>query len=213
MSKRHSRIGMELTSASYQKLIRRANYLGTTPTSIVYLMFYLYQDIDLSEGELEEELNSIQSDTKKKGLAIQLQPYLENIIKVKRRYFFTNPQFISAYCNRFLKNGIGKWKELEQKQGKRTAIFLIDSNLNEWFVNFSKETKISQTTLLNYALMVADSDNFYVAKKSEREEKGVYLTESSLETIEQYEYEKRASIIENCIRFFQDLNCNIKLEN
>ncbi|MDN6731384.1 MAG: hypothetical protein L0L39_04295, partial [Atopostipes suicloacalis] len=96
MSKRHSRIGMELTSASYQKLIRRANYLGTTPTSIVYLMFYLYQDIDLSEGELEEELNSIQSDTKKKGLAIQLQPYLENIIKVKRRYFFTNPQFISA---------------------------------------------------------------------------------------------------------------------
>ena len=204
MSKRYSRIGLELTSAGYQKLIKRANYLGTTPTSIVYLMFYLYQDINLSEDELEKELNSIQSDNEKKSLAIQLQPYLESIIKDKRRYFFTNPEFISAYCNNFLENEIGEWKELEQKQAKRTAIFLMDPKLNDWFVNFSKETKISQTTLLNYALMVTDSYGPYVPKKNIREEKGVYLTGSSLKKIEQYEYEKRASIIENCIHFFQD---------
>lgn len=204
MRKRHSRIGLELTGNSYQKLIRRANYLGTTPTSIVYLMFYLYQDINLSEDELEKELNSIESDNEKKSLAIQLQPYLESIIKVKRRYFFTNPEFISAYCNNVLRSEIGEWKELKQKQAKRTAIFLIDPNLSDWFVNFSKETKVSQTTLLNYGLMVADSHNPHIPKKNDQEEKGVYLTGSSLETIEQYEYDKRASVIENCIHFFQD---------
>lgn len=204
MSKRNSRIGLELTNANYQKLIRRANYLGTTPTSIVYLMFYLYQDINLSEGEIEKELNSIESDNEKKSLAIQLQPYLESIIKVKRRYFFTNPEFISAYCNSFLENKIDEWKELEHKQTKRTAIFSIDSNLNDWFVKFSKETKISQTTLLNYALMVADSRDLHTLKKNDQEEKGVYLTESNIESIKQYEYAKRASIIESCIHFFQD---------
>ena len=204
MSKRHSRITLDLTDANYQKLIRRANYLGATPTSVVYLIFYLYQDTNLNEDELTKELEFVRADNERKSLAIALQPYLEGIIKIKRRYFFTNPEFISAYVNHFLKNETDEWQEMEEKQAKRTAIFWIDPNLNNWFVNFAKETRISQTTLLNYALMVSNSLKPYSSKKSNREQKGVHLTEGSLEAIEKLEYEKRASVIENSIRFFQE---------
>lgn len=199
------RIEVSLTSNSYQKLIRRINYLGSNRTNVLLLSIFLYQDSKLSEDEVSEQLEKIEKDNETEIFYITALPYTQNIFKHKKRFFFTFDEYVSAFLNILLEVEDLDWKELDNKQPKTTAIYSLDKGLVEWLDKFSKKTGISQSTLLNYSFMNPVPFEPYIVDTKNKVRKGVYLTKSNAERLKDFETAKIPSIIEQQIRVLKTL--------
>lgn len=199
------RIEVSLTKRNYQKLIRRMNYLASNRTNIVLLCIFLYQDSELTEDRINKQLEKIKEDKEKETFYFMALPYVQNIFKHKKRYFFSLDEYVSAFLNALLEEEELNWEELEKKQPKITSIYSIDKNLVDWLEKFSEKTGISQTTLLNYSFMNPIRFEPYIVGKKNKVRKGVYLTQSNFERFKDVETAKRPSIVEEQIKALKTL--------
>lgn len=205
MSDRMStRLQVELTEENYQRVVERANYLGTSLTSIILLTFYLYQEVSLEEPEIEKQLEYIQAEKKYFKVAITIVDSLEETLKYKRRYFYTLSEYLSAYLNYLLETKSEGWQRSSEPIVKKSNTFLIDLALDDWISNFAKEIGVGQTTLFNYALtFVKPSKKSYSTKN--KKQKGIYLTEINRDFLGELSAGERQTIIENCVLYYQKL--------
>ncbi|MCA9767119.1 MAG: hypothetical protein KC455_11965 [Carnobacterium sp.] len=198
------RFEVSLTKKNYQKLIGRMNYLSSNRTNIILLCIFLYQDSELSEDRINEQLEKIKEDNEKESFYFMALPYIQNIFKHKKRYFFTLDEYVSAFLSTILEEE-ANWEELDKKQPKTTSIYSLDKDLVDWLGKFSEKTGISQTTLLNYSFMNPIQFEPYIVGIKNKVRKGLYLTQSNFERFKGVETAKRPSIVEEQIKALKTL--------
>lgn len=199
------RFEVSLTKKNYQKLIGRMNYLSSNRTNIILLCIFLYQDSELSEDRINEQLEKIKEDNEKESFYFMALPYIQNIFKHKKRYFFTLDEYVSAFLGAILEEEEANWEELDKKQPKTTSIYSLDKDLVDWLGKFSEKTGISQTTLLNYSFTNPIQFEPYIVGIKNKVRKGLYLTQSNFERFKGVETAKRPSIVEEQIKALKTL--------
>lgn len=199
------RFNVALTSKHYQTLVRRMNYLGSNRTSTILLSLFLYQDSELSEEHVRTQLENVTADLDKEEFYFQGLTYIVDIFKHKKLFLYSLDKYVTAFLNELLEKEDAHWKEANQKQKKFTCIYSVDKGLADWLVQFSSETGISQTTLVNYSLMHAIPPERLVSRTGEKQDKGFYLTRTNFDKINAEKEFERAMVLENHIKALQTL--------
>ncbi|PJK24535.1 hypothetical protein CV769_14990 [Enterococcus mundtii] len=194
------RIYLKMSDSNYQKLIRRVNYLGSTRTNVILMSLFLYQDSDLTEEQVYDNLTEIDFDTEQHEFYFEINSYFLTIFKNKQRYLFSLDEYLAAFLNALLNEDDDTCKEADTKQPKIRRVYHIDESLEQWLSSFSEETGIVQTTLLNYSFMYRLSDYQKRSNESNKVKKGLFLTQPSLDYLQSFEDYSVAEIIENHIK-------------
>ena len=197
------RLDVELTQENYQRLEKRINYLGSTRTNAILLSFFIYHDLELTELQIKEQLNSISSDPGSEKIYFKIHPYMLNKFKNKKAYLYSLNDYITAYLNVLLEDQSVDWKESEQQQRKVSSAYHLDEALTNWLACFSDKTGISQSTFLNYSFMHPIQDEFYTVETKNKVRKGVRLTLASLDYLKEQKDFERPAIIEAHIKEIQ----------
>lgn len=194
------RIYLKMSDSNYQKLIRRVNYLGSTRTNVILMSLFLYQDSDLTEEQVYDNLTEIDFDTEQHEFYFEINSYFLTIFKNKQRYLFSLDEYLAAFLNALLNEDDDTCKEADTKQPKIRRVYHIDESLEQWLSSFSEETGIVQTTLLNYSFMYRLPDYQKRSNESNKVKKGLFLTQPSLDYLQSFEDYSVAEIIENHIK-------------
>lgn len=202
-----TRLQVKLTKENYRRVEKRANYLGTSLTSIILLTYYLYQDTNLNEAEIEKQLSKIQKKSEDFKVAINITDSLEDILKYKQRYFYTLTEYLSAFLNNLLEASSDEWKESNSKQIKKRAIYSVDKDLNEWITAFSKRIGVGQTTLFNYALLFDKATKKLCQKTpfTNKEEKGFYLIQENIDYLKELTTADKKRVLNSCICYYKKI--------
>lgn len=193
------RIYLKMSDANYQKLIRRVNYLGSTRTNIILMSLFLYQDSELIEEQIYDNLTEIDFDNDKHEFYFEINSYFLTIFKTKQRFLFNLDEYISAFLNALLNEDDESCKEAATKQPKIRRVYSIDESLVNWLSTFSEETGIVQTTLLNYSFMYQLPEYQKRNNDSNKVKKGLFLTQPSLDYLQSFKNYSVGEIIENHI--------------
>lgn len=199
------RIYLKMSDSNYQKLIRRVNYLGSTRTNVILMSLFLYQDSDLTEEQVYDNLTEIDFDTEQHEFYFEINSYFLTIFKNKQRYLFSLDEYLAAFLNALLNEDDDTCKETDTKQPKIRRVYHIDESLEQWLSSFSEETGIVQTTLLNYSFMYRLSHYQKRSNESNKIKKGLFLTQPSLDYLQSFEDYSVAEIIENHIKALQGI--------
>ena len=199
------RLDVELTRENYQRLEKRTNYLGSTRTNAILLSFFIYNDLELTEIQVTEQLDRISSDSESEKIYFKILPYMLDQFKNKKMYLYSLNNYITAYLNILLEDKEIDWKESEQQQKKISSAYYLDETLANWLASFSDQTGISQSTFLNYSFMHSIPDNLYTTESKDKIRKGVRLTLASLDYIKKQKNLERSAIIEAHIKEIQHL--------
>ena len=194
------RIYLKMSDSNYQKLIRRVNYLGSTRTNVILMSLFLYQDSDLTEEQVYDNLTEIDFDTEQHEFYFEINSYFLTIFKNKQRYLFSLDEYLAAFLNALLNEDDDSCKEADTKQPKIRRVYHIDETLEQWLSSFSEETGIVQTTLLNYSFMYRLPHYQKRSNESNKIKKGLFLTQPSLDYLQSFEDYSVAEIIENHIK-------------
>lgn len=194
------RIYLKMSDSNYQKLIRRVNYLGSTRTNVILMSLFLYQDSDLTEEQVYDNLTEIDFDTEQHEFYFEINSYFLTIFKNKQRYLFSLDEYLAAFLNALLNEDDDTCKEADTKQPKIRRVYHIDESLEQWLSSFSEETGIVQTTLLNYSFMYRLPHYQKRSNESNKIKKGLFLTQPSLDYLQSFEDYSVAEIIENHIK-------------
>ncbi|MFL2138962.1 MULTISPECIES: hypothetical protein [Carnobacteriaceae] len=194
------RIYLKMSDSNYQKLIRRVNYLGSTRTNVILMSLFLYQDSDLTEEQVYDNLTEIDFDTEQHEFYFEINSYFLTIFKNKQRYLFSLDEYLAAFLNALLNEDDDTCKETDTKQPKIRRVYHIDESLEQWLSSFSEETGIVQTTLLNYSFMYRLPHYQKRSNESNKIKKGLFLTQPSLDYLQSFEDYSVAEIIENHIK-------------
>ena len=199
------RIYLKMSDSNYQKLIRRVNYLGSTRTNVILMSLFLYQDSDLTEEQVYDNLTEIDFDTEQHEFYFEINSYFLTIFKNKQRYLFSLDEYLAAFLNALLNEDDDTCKETDTKQPKIRRVYHIDESLEQWLSSFSEETGIVQTTLLNYSFMYRLPHYQKRSNESNKIKKGLFLTQPSLDYLQSFEDYSVAEIIENHIKALQGI--------
>lgn len=199
------RIYLKMSGSNYQKLIRRVNYLGSTRTNVILMSLFLYQDSDLTEEQVYDNLTEIDFDTEQHEFYFEINSYFLTIFKNKQRYLFSLDEYLAAFLNALLNEDDDTCKETDTKQPKIRRVYHIDESLEQWLSSFSEETGIVQTTLLNYSFMYRLPHYQKRSNESNKIKKGLFLTQPSLDYLQSFEDYSVAEIIENHIKALQGI--------
>lgn len=194
------RIYLKMSNSNYQKLIRRVNYLGSTRTNVILMSLFLYQDSDLTEEKVYDNLTEIDFDKEQHEFYFEINSYFLTIFKNKQRYLFSLDEYLAAFLNALLNEDDDTCKETDTKQPKIRRVYHIDESLEQWLSSFSEETGIVQTTLLNYSFMYRLPHYQKRSNESNKIKKGLFLTQPSLDYLQSFEDYSVAEIIENHIK-------------
>lgn len=194
------RIYLKMSDSNYQKLIRRVNYLGSTRTNIILMSLFLYQDSELTEEQIHDNLTEIDFDNDKHEFYFEINSYFLTIFKSKQRFLFSLDEYISAFLNALLNEDDESCKEADTKQPKIRRVYYIDELLESWLSTFSEETGIVQTTLLNYSFMYKLPEYQKKNNDSNKVKKGLFLTQPSLDYLQSFEDYSVSEVIENHIK-------------
>ncbi|MFL2106577.1 hypothetical protein [Mycobacteroides abscessus] len=194
------RIYLKMSDSNYQKLIRRVNYLGSTRTNVILMSLFLYQDSDLTEEQVYDNLTEIDFDKEQHEFYFEINSYFLTIFKNKQRYLFSLDEYLAAFLNALLNEDDDTCKETDTKQPKIRRVYHIDESLEQWLSSFSEETGIVQTTLLNYSFMYRLPHYQKRSNESNKIKKGLFLTQPSLDYLQSFEDYSVAEIIENHIK-------------
>lgn len=194
------RIYLKMSDSNYQKLIRRVNYLGSTRTNVILMSLFLYQDSDLTEEQVYDNLTEIDFDKEQHEFYFEINSYFLTIFKNKQRYLFSLDEYLAAFLNALLNEDDDTCKETDTKQPKIRRVYHIDESLEQWLSSFSEETGIVQTTLLNYSFMYRLPHYQKRSNESNKVKKGLFLTQPSLDYLQSFEDYSVAEIIENHIK-------------
>lgn len=199
------RIYLKMSDSNYQKLIRRVNYLGSTRTNVILMSLFLYQDSDLTEEQVYDNLTEIDFDKEQHEFYFEINSYFLTIFKNKQRYLFSLDEYLAAFLNALLNEDDDTCKETDTKQPKIRRVYHIDESLEQWLSSFSEETGIVQTTLLNYSFMYRLPHYQKRSNESNKIKKGLFLTQPSLDYLQSFEDYSVAEIIENHIKALQGI--------
>ena len=189
-----------MSDSNYQKLIRRVNYLGSTRTNVILMSLFLYQDSELTEEQIYDNLTEIDFDNDKQKFYFEINSYFLTIFKKKQRYLFSLDEYVAAFINALLNDDDDSCKEADTKQPKLRRVYHIDETLEQWLSAFSEETGIGQTTLLNYSFMYKLPGYQKRNNDGNKVKKGLFLTQPSLDYLQSFEDYSVAEVIENHIQ-------------
>lgn len=180
---------LRMTKKNYKKLIRQANFLGTTRNNLIFLKLHVYRDVVLQEDEIAAAFNQIeQAEETETDIMVSYFPeYYQRMFLTKPLYLHTINEYASALFHRILSNEDNQWKEASEKSDKMNRIYHIEEELLNRFVDFSKEINISQKTLLNYAFMrdLQNDDPYTPSEKTvNRQRKGLEFTLPSIQELD-----------------------------
>jgi len=169
------------------------------------MSLFLYQDSDLTEEQVYDNLTEIDFDKEQHEFYFEINSYFLTIFKNKQRYLFSLDEYLAAFLNALLNEDDDTCKETDTKQPKIRRVYHIDESLEQWLSSFSEETGIVQTTLLNYSFMYRLPHYQKRSNESNKIKKGLFLTQPSLDYLQSFEDYSVAEIIENHIKALQGI--------
>lgn len=178
-----------MTEEHYSKLLRQANYLGSTRNSVINLKLFLNRGKVLTEKEISEALKAIRSDENEEIFYSNFPQYYNDIYKDKQRYLYSLDEYISALLHVHMNNTPDQWNETDKRIEKKLRIYSINDEILTTFTKFSDDVSLSQTTLLNYAFMNGfhefEEDGTFTYS-SQKKKKGFELTLPSISALDDF---------------------------
>lgn len=187
---------LRMTKENYKRLERQANFIGTTRNNIILLKLYIHRYVRLKEDEISIALQEIKKneETDTDIIVSDFPEFHQRIFKDKSLYLYSINEYASALFHVVFPKEHNYWKESDEKSDKMNRVYNIEEDILNRFVDFSKEIKISQKTLLNYAFMrdLHEQTTYNVsADKGSRKRKGLEFTIPSIQKLDEIDCRER----------------------
>ena len=139
------RFEVSLTKKNYQKLIGRTNFLSSNRTNIILLCIFLYQDSELSEDRINEQLEKIKEDNEKAQNFVKQKLELQEKLNQTMARIEAQDKKIQEIKFKIeeLELEISKMKSKKQELATRLDVAQINNEINETLSGLSDDYGIN----------------------------------------------------------------------